>query len=303
MLHNDKDLFEQIILRASASMGIEESIVEKDYFVTLFLKKVVSKEPEIIFKGGTSLSKCYKLIKRFSEDIDLSIACENKPTEGQRKKLKSNIVSAIDEFDFDLTNADSIKSRRDFNRYVIDYPSVFDSDYLKQQLIVETAVFIRSYPSKVMTATSFIYEYLYDNGYHDIITQYDLGPFELNVQMAERTFIDKVYALCDYYLNNDVIEHSRHIYDIYKLLGIVDINNELKQLAFEVREDRKKHKTCLSAQDGVNINSLMQEIMDKDVYKSDYESITSSLLFEKVKYCAAVKALRIIIDSNLFKYN
>lgn len=301
MLHNDKDLFEQIILRASASMGIEESIVEKDYFVTLFLKKIVSKEPDIIFKGGTSLSKCYKLIKRFSEDIDLSIECKSKPTEGQRKKLKSNIVSTIEEFGFDLTNADSIKSRRDFNRYVIDYPSVFDSDYLKQQLIVETAVFIRSYPSKVMTATSFLYDYLYDNGYHDIITQYDLGPFELNVQMAERTFIDKVYALCDYYLNNDVVEHSRHIYDIYKLLGIVEINNELKQLALEVREDRKKHKTCLSAQDGVDINSLLQEIKDKDVYKSDYESITSSLLFEKTDYQTAVKSLQIIIESKLFQ--
>ena len=202
MLHNESELFEQIILRTSESMGIEAGIVEKDYFVTLFLKKIISKQSDIIFKGGTSLSKCYKLIKRFSEDIDLSIECVNKPTEGQKKHLKLNVVSIIDEFNFDLTNADDIRSRRDFNRYIIDYPSVFSSDYLKQQLIVETAVFIRSYPSKVMTASSFIYEYLYNNGYYDIITQYDLEPFELNVQIAERTFIDKLYALCDYYLND-----------------------------------------------------------------------------------------------------
>lgn len=195
MLHNEKELFEQIILRTSESMGIEAGIVEKDYFVTLFLKKIVSKQLDIIFKGGTSLSKCYKLIKRFSEDIDLSIECENKPTEGQRKHLKSNVISIIDEFSFDLTNADEIRSRRDFNRYIIDYPSVFSSDYLKQQLIVETAVFIKSYPSKIMSASSFIYEYLYSNGYHDIITQYDLEPFELNVQSVERTLIDKLYAL------------------------------------------------------------------------------------------------------------
>lgn len=300
MLHNDKELFEQIILRTSENMGIEAGIIEKDYFVTLFLKKIVSKQSDIIFKGGTSLSKCYKLIKRFSEDIDLSIECVNKPTEGQRKHLKSNVVSIINELDFDLTNADSIRSRRDFNRYVIDYPSVFGSDYLKQQLIVETAVFIRSYPSKVMTASSFIYEYLYNNGYYDIITQYDLEPFELNVQMAERTFIDKLYVICDYYLSDKVVEHSRHIYDIYKLLDVVEINNELRQLALEVREDRKKHKTCLSAQDGVDINSLLQEIIDKDVYKSDYESITSSLLFEEIEYHTVVKALQIIIDSKLF---
>lgn len=301
MLHNDKELFEQIILRTSESMGIEAGIIEKDYFVTLFLKKIVSKQPDIIFKGGTSLSKCYKLIKRFSEDIDLSIECVSKPTEGQRKHLKSNVVSIINELDFDLTNADSIRSRRDFNRYVIDYPSVFGSDYLKQQLIVETAVFIRSYPSKVMTASSFIYEYLYNNGYCYIITQYNLEPFELNVQMAERTFIDKLYALCDYYLSDKVVEHSRHIYDVYKLLDVVEINNELKQLALEVREERKKHKTCLSAQDGVDINSILRKIIDKDVYKSDFESITSSLLFEEIKYHTVVKALQIILDSKLFQ--
>lgn len=301
MLHNEKELFEQIILRTSESMEIEAGIVEKDYFVTLFLKKIVSIQPDIIFKGGTSLSKCYKLIKRFSEDIDLSIECVNKPTEGQRKQLKSNVISIIDEFSFDLTNADDIKSRRDFNRYIIDYPSVFSSDYLKQQLIVETAVFIRSYPSKVMNASSFIYEYLYDNGYHDIITQYNLEPFALNVQSAERTLIDKLYALCDYYLSDKIVEHSRHIYDIYKLLDVVEINDELRQLAFAVREERKKHKTCLSAQDSIDINSLLQEIIDKDVYKSDYESITSSLLFEEIGYRTAIRALQTIVNKKLFQ--
>ncbi len=301
MLHNEKELFEQIILRTSESMGIEAGIVEKDYFVTLFLKKIVSKQSDIIFKGGTSLSKCYKLIKRFSEDIDLSIECVNKPTEGQRKQLKSNVISIIDEFNFDLTNDDEIRSRRDFNRYIVDYPSVFSSDYLKQQLIVETAVFIRSYPSKVMSASSFIYEYLYSNGYHDIITQYDLEPFELNVQSAERTLIDKIYALCDYYLSDKIVEHSRHIYDIYKLFDVANINDELRKLAIEVREERKKHKTCLSAQDGVDMNSLLQEIIDKDVYKSDYESITSSLLFEKIEYRTAIRALQTIVDKKLFQ--
>lgn len=301
MLHNEKEFFEQIILRTSECMGIEAGIVEKDYFVTLFLKKIVCKQPDIIFKGGTSLSKCYKLIKRFSEDIDLSIEYVNKPTEGQKKHLKTNIVSAVNEFNFCLTNADNIKSRRDFNRYIIEYPSVFGTDYLKQQLIVETAVFIRSYPSKVMTASSFIYEYLYDNNYHDIITQYALEPFQLNVQIAERTFIDKLYALCDYYLNNTVFEHSRHIYDIYKLLDVVEINSELRQLAVEVKEERKKHKTCSSAQDCVDINLLLQEIIDKDVYKSDYDSITASLLFEKIEYHTAVKALQTIIDSKLIQ--
>lgn len=131
MLHKDRDNFEQIILKVSEDTGIEASIVEKDYYVTLFLKRIVEVIPNIIFKGGTSLSKCYKLIKRFSEDIDLNIEVETRPTEGQRKKLKEAIVSIIDEFGFNLDNAENVRSRRTFNRYIIDYPTVFSANYLK----------------------------------------------------------------------------------------------------------------------------------------------------------------------------
>lgn len=53
MLHHDRILFEQFILRASDSLGIEAGIVEKDYYVTLFLKGIAEKQPDIIFKGGT----------------------------------------------------------------------------------------------------------------------------------------------------------------------------------------------------------------------------------------------------------
>lgn len=116
MLHKDRENFEQVILKVSEDTGIDASIIEKDYYVTLFLKRIVEVLPNIIFKGGTSLSKCYKLIKRFSEDIDLNIEVETRPTEGQRKKLKEAIVSIIDEFGFDLDNAENVRSRRTFNR-------------------------------------------------------------------------------------------------------------------------------------------------------------------------------------------
>ena len=156
MLHHDRALFEQFILRTSDALRIETGIVEKDYYVTLFLKQISKKQPEIIFKGGTSLSKCYKLIRRFSEDIDLNIECEARPTEGQRRILKSNILSVIEDIGLRLSNPENIRSRRDYNRYVVDYPILSGTGYLKPQLVVETSVYIRSYPSKRMYASSFI---------------------------------------------------------------------------------------------------------------------------------------------------
>ena len=300
MLHNDRETFEQVILKVASETGIEPSIIEKDYYVTLFLKRIVELQPNIIFKGGTSLSKCYKVINRFSEDIDLNIDTGSKPTEGQRKKLKENIVSIIDEFGFTLDNADNVRSRRNYNRYIIDYPTVFSSNFLKEHLIIETAVYIKAYPCERMQATSIIYDYLKQNGYDDLITKYGLEPFELNVQTASRTLIDKLYALGDYYLSDAVQEHSRHIYDLYKLSDIVTLDDDLKQLVSEVFEERKPHEQCHSAKDGIDMNTLLQEIIDKDIYKKDYEDITSKMLFEDVPYSTAIKTLQKIVDYKLF---
>ncbi len=300
MLHNDKALFEQVVLRVSEDTGIAASIIEKDYYVTLFLQRIVERQPNIIFKGGTSLSKCYKLIDRFSEDIDLNIDTETHPTEGQRKKLKESIVSIIAKFGFTLTNPDKVRSRRDYNRYIVDYPTIFHTGYLKEHLIVETAVYIKAYPCKRMLASSLIYDYLEHNGYRDMVEKYGLQPFELNVQTAERTLVDKVFALGDYYLCDAIHEHSRHIYDIYKLLDVVVLDASVKQLVWDVFEERKPHINCHCAKEGIDMNTLLQEIIDKAAYKQDYEGITEKILFEKVEYDEAITALRKIIASGIF---
>lgn len=300
MLHNDRELFEQLILRTSESLGIKAEIIEKDYYVTLFLKELVSVSPDIIFKGGTSLSKCYHLIDRFSEDIDLNIETETKPSESRRKHLKGSIVSVIDKLGFTLTNPENVRSRMDYNRYIIDYPSVLGASYLKEMLIVETAVYQRAYPTVRKTAGSLIYDFLSANGFDDFIEQYSLEPFELNVQSAERTMIDKLYALADYYLSGTTAEHSRHIYDIYKLLSVVAIDDDLKALAVSVADERRPHSRSLSVQDGTDIKAVLREIVEKNIYESDYKTITESLLFEPVPYETAVEALNTVLESGLF---
>ena len=190
-LHEDFELFEDAIYNTANEFKLPIAIVEKDYFVTLFLKEIAKKQPDIVFKGGTSLSKCYKIIDRFSEDIDLNIAGYEKPGESRRKKLKEHIVSTINDLGFVLSNPENIRSRRDFNKYIIDYPTHYNSAFLKQHLIVETAVFFRSYPTRNMLADSFVFNYLNNTGNLDIISQYELEPFETSVQTAERTFVDK----------------------------------------------------------------------------------------------------------------
>lgn len=299
MLHNDKQVFKNMIVAISIKTGYHPRIIEKDYFVCLFLKDIVKLVPNIIFKGGTSLSKCHKLIKRFSEDIDLSLECENYPTEGQRKRMINSIRSLIDEYRFVLKNPEMIRSRRDFNRFIIDFDSMYNTIYIKNELIIETAVFIKTYPTTKMTVSSYIYDYLVETCQDDLIEKYELQPFEISVQCLERTLIDKIFALCDYYIRGKYHEHSRHIYDIHKILPKIKINEELKLLFNEVRNDRKSHQTCVSAQDGFDIKECFDEIIKKDVYRKDFEELTSPLLFEKIDYDSIKESLIEINNSGL----
>lgn len=93
-LHLDKNKFIEIISEVSLHLKIDSSLIEKDYYVTLFLKELVDKEPNLIFKGGTSLSKCHKLIDRFSEDIDISLE-DGFQSQSYRKRLKTQLKKFV----------------------------------------------------------------------------------------------------------------------------------------------------------------------------------------------------------------
>lgn len=122
----------------------------------------------------------------------------------------------------------------------------------------------------------------------------------MKVQGLDRTLADKVFAICDYYMEDKVKKHSRHIYDIYKLLPYVSLDSEYKNLVREVREIRSNASVCPSAKANVDIPKLLKEIIDSNVYKIDYNNITKRILEEDVEYSVAIDALRKIIQSKVF---
>lgn len=301
-LHENKEVFEDFINIIADEKGISPAIIEKDYFVTYILGELVKKEPAIIFKGGTSLSKCYKLINRFSEDIDLNYDTgENgRPTEGTRRNFVHNVEEVIISCGMKLINEDEIRSKRFFNRFEIDYNSTRMIHALKPTVVIETALELRSFPAVEMDADSYIYQYLLENDYQDIIKEYNLYPFKVKVQSLERTFIDKVFAVCDYYLNGTVKEHSRHLYDLYKIFPNIDVNESLIQLINDVRELRKQNVKCLSAKDNVNPKEVLNEIIELDIYQEDYNDITKDLLFEDIEYSEVIETLKTINETDIF---
>lgn len=295
-LHNNRQLFSDILNACAEDMGIARPIIEKDYFVTLLLKNIVNKCPEVIFKGGTSLSKCHKLINRFSEDLDLRLNID-KATQGMRRDLKKQIIEAIGDLNLILDNESHIYSRTYFNRYQIQYPLSEEVLSLKPYLYVETALFLKPFPYEIKQADSYIYRFLSKINQLELIDLYQLHPFDVKVQSIDRTFIDKLFALGDYYLKNKSTGYSRHLYDLYKLTSKIIYDEEFYKLFDEVRAIRAEDSECLSAQPNQNIKRLLFEICNKDYFKKDYENTTEELLFEKVDYKTTKGNLLIIIEN------
>lgn len=302
-LHENPDVFEELILATASELRIPTSVVEKDYFVTIVLKLLTSRIENIVFKGGTSLTKGYQLLERFSEDIDLTFDANiGKPSESTKKKLKQIIISTFEELNFPVSNISEIKSRRNYNCYRAEYPTIYPKlDYIKSEVIVETYVALLSFPTTIRKIDNYIYRFLKSIDRMDLIIKYDLEPFEVKTQMVERTLVDKLFAICDYYLESQISGHSRHIYDIHMIIDNYGIPENFLSLISEVRLARKHLPNCPSAKSEVDILQLLNDLIHNDAYKFDYEMITTNLLFTNVPYELAISSLKQVIASGLWK--
>ena len=299
-LHENKEEFRNAILFAANQHHLAPDVVEKDYYVTLILKSLKEKLPFIVFKGGTSLSKCHKVINRFSEDIDITI--DTKISQGQMGKVKETIKDVADNLSVVIPNIDETRSRRSYNKYVIAYEPAIKkmAEGLQSTVILETSYAEIAFPTVILPVHSYVGDMMQTEA-PELLETYGLLPFEMKVQGIDRTMIDKVFAICDYYMKGDVRRYSRHIYDIYKLLPFVSLDEDFRKLVKEVRELRARNVSiCPSAQPGVNVPDILEKIVNDAVYRLDYENITSRILNEQIPYETCIEAVHTIAASDLF---
>ena len=293
-LHENVNLFKNVIEETKKVIGFDAEIIEKDYYVTMILKLITQKSTtlgDVVFKGGTSLSKCHKVIDRFSEDIDITFT--EHLGDKRRKKLKYDVMKALaDELHLSITNWDKIQSNRDLNAYTFYYEPLFNENYaaLIKGVKVETALASYSFPTETMSISSYIGDYMLD-AQPELVKQYSLEPFKMKTQTLARTFIDKVYASCDYYLQGKTRRLSRHLYDLHKIFPKINFDNNFKRLAKEVKSLRAQMDVCPSAKPGVNVSKLIQKYCAEDFYKADFDFITEILINEEISYLEVIKTM------------
>lgn len=292
-MHDNPDYFLTLIKAASDALNVMDALVEKDYYVSLILSEIASTSDLAVFKGGTSLSKAHHAINRFSEDIDIAF-CGHLGA-SRRKKLKYNVIAPIaQKFGLVITNFDKTQSDRDINNYTFAYKQLCNSsDQVVPEVRLETSMVTEAFPVVELPIGNYIADYATDKD----VEKYGLKPFNMKVQSLERTFIDKVFAICDYYLEGKSRRLSRHLYDLHKLYPRIAFDDDFRSLIRQVREVRKMSENCPSAQPEINLVALLCEILEKDFFKKDYEGVTQFFVFDSVKYKDAKKTLQLVMSA------
>ena len=299
-LHKEnRELFRDVILLVSERSEVSEDIVEKDYYVTMILKKLSEIDYPVVFKGGTSLSKAFHVIDRFSEDIDITFT--EHLGEARRKKLKYNILKPIaDELSLDIRNFNMIESDKNLNHYDFYYESVVNdriANAIPPYVKLETSLMSYAFPTEERELSNYILDVL-GTSEEELMRTCDLTPFSMRVQSLNRTLIDKIFAVCDHYMQGKNHRNARHLYDIYKLSEQIEIDDRFLELVSEVRNHRigLGPQIAPAAPLDVDILSLAEALCDQDFYKDDYEETTVKLISDSLSYDVVKNRYRMLAE-------
>ena len=234
-LHQDEKLFSDAIRATSDYLGIMPVYVEKDYWITHILQQLSRSQyaDNVVWKGGTSLSKGYGLIDRFSSDIDIAVLAEGMNGNQIKtliSKVNKEMAAGMPERDVAGETSKGSRYRKTYHVYDTTLsPTSKGMSLLGNYVIIEINSFANPYPYVRRTINSFIGQFLIANNLGHLSDKYDLKPFEVNILDMRRTLCEKAASLIRYSFVQPPVEglrkKIRHFYDLYFLLN----NEECKE--------------------------------------------------------------------------
>ncbi|MFA5418159.1 MAG: nucleotidyl transferase AbiEii/AbiGii toxin family protein [Bacteroidales bacterium] len=215
--------------------------MEKDYWVTFTLFTIFNNEigKDTVFKGGTALSKCYKMIERFSEDIDL-VVLRHEGESNNKLTTKIRTISEIVNGVLPEVNIEGVTRKKGMNRKTAhSYKKEFKGDYgqVRPDIVVE-ATWLGNYePFTTKSIVSFIGQMMLDNKQLDMAKESGLLPFDLMVLEPIRTICEKIMSLVRFSYGENPMEDFkkkiRHTYDLHQLLAPKEFSDFFHSLAFD----------------------------------------------------------------------
>ena len=275
-----------------------EQAIERDYYIVVLLKNLEQSEyaEQCVFKGGTSLSKCYpSSIERFSEDIDLTFLGVDLPEKERNKKIKK--IEDIMTVGAETEKISSERSNISKSMYVW-----FGDKSNRVKLEIGSS--IRPDPYDKKTLKSYIQEFLEEEQATEDIQRFELQTVTLNVLDITRTFIDKLMSVKRPAICGSIEQKVRHIYDVVRLYHLSEIKEflndkvELKRLLRLTKEtdsyylnkrDISKEYNPLGAYDFESWKNYFSTQV-----KAIYENMHNDLLYtdEKQNFDEAVETFK-----------
>ncbi len=222
-LHLNQDAFRVLIEQVSERTGYRQDVIEKDYYVSMLLRELAQFQRDdglpAYFKGGTALYKALHSVRRFSEDVDLSVDVQNcSRTQGDKRLERATKKYTCMERNHD----EGRTNRSEVVTYYHYLPVVtYDSHDVLQRfgkVKVEATSFTISEPYEPVVIAPLIYEQAEPDQQLILLQQFDVSPFEILTMTIERIFIEKLFA-AEAYTRSAAQEHhafeaSKHIYDL-----------------------------------------------------------------------------------------
>lgn len=305
-LHLSLEERQTILANVAEEKGIPDNAVEKDFWVSMVLKAIFSLpcSEGIVFKGGTSLGKCWDLIERFSEDCDLAIDRSvlgfGKELNGtQRNKLRKKsktfvdntlvveLEKALDELGlsghFSLDNPPTKESDKDPVEFFVEYNSVLPekNPYIAERVKIEIGCRSLTEPFERIGMRSMI-EDAYPN------EPFSEPLFEVPTVLPGKTFLEKVFLLHEEFNRpgggGNVSRLTRHFYDIEKMMD--------KEFAIEAMNNESlysgivEHRSKFTAWNGLDYQShhpstisfLPPEFLT-EALKDDYKKMQEGFIY------------------------
>lgn len=299
---------EQLTILASVAeaKGIVDNAVEKDFWVSMVLRAIFSLPyaTAFVFKGGTSLSKGWGLIERFSEDVDLAIDPQhlgftNIETKSQRTKLRKDSKKFIDSiFALDVENRLKEFGLLESCKVVVPETSVSDLDpvvlfveyysvlqtkiqYIPERVKVEISCRSLMEPSEDVEMRSMIEEAYPDK-------EFSSPAFTVPTVVPGRTFLEKVFLLHEEFNRPNGCTHieriTRHMYDIVKMMDQPFAMEAM--LNEQLYEDIVAHRKKFTAWSGLDYTTHLPHTISflppkgiEDVLRDDYKQMQIGFIY------------------------
>jgi hypothetical protein len=247
-LYEHPDFYEAVIAARDhfARPGLTAQLIEKDYYVTEALRIVANDSPRgIIFKGGTSLSKGWDMIQRFSEDIDLFVhpaGLGKNAIDRGLKRIRDAIAShPAPQFCPEESRTFGGVGRNDYFSYRPRFTGVAT---VAPRVFLEVGTSSGAYPTEARPILSYVAEFLHAAG-HSLDAE-DETSFEIPLLHFHRTFVEKMFAI---HAKVEIFKErgqpigrfARHYYDLWCLAQQSDVVTMLQAAEYgDIKADYER---------------------------------------------------------------